>query len=230
MGQRCRRRMAVFQDPKNIEKLFRLPLRLLQKYRKRDGADHSHIDLSRIMAAIGLTILPFAPVRVGNLTAIRLDRHLYATGPNLTGDVWLEFQAHEVKNRIDLRYPIPDRVADVLRWYLRDVHPHCAPDSPFLFPGRRDIHRDRCSFSSSIGRLVRRELGFELHTHMLRHIVAYDILRKVPGAYELVRQILGHKSLNTTTRSYTGLEQADNVARYQRTLTESFAFDLGEAA
>lgn len=40
----------------------------------------------------------------------------------------------------------------------------------------------------------------------MRHIGAKLYLDENPGAYEVVRRILGHKSLSTTVNNYTGLE------------------------
>ena len=40
--------------------------------------------------------------------------------------------------------------------------------------------------------------------HQFRHLAAKLILDANPGAYELVRQVLGHKNLKTTTNFYAG--------------------------
>jgi len=40
----------------------------------------------------------------------------------------------------------------------------------------------------------------------MRHIGAKLYLDQNPGAYEVVRRVLGHKSLSTTVNNYTGLE------------------------
>jgi integrase len=40
--------------------------------------------------------------------------------------------------------------------------------------------------------------------HQFRHLGAEIALDANPGAYELVRQLLGHKALKTTTRFYAG--------------------------
>ena len=39
-------------------------------------------------------------------------------------------------------------------------------------------------------------------------------LREHPGEYETVRLLLGHKSLETTVKTYCGMEQADALRRY----------------
>jgi integrase len=42
--------------------------------------------------------------------------------------------------------------------------------------------------------------------HQYRHAAAAMILKHRPGEYELVRQLLGHKSVETTRRFYLDLE------------------------
>jgi integrase len=55
-----------------------------------------------------------------------------------------------------------------------------------------------------VERTVRRRLGIHMTPHQFRHFAAKLHLEANPGAYELIRQLLGHKSLRTTTRFYAG--------------------------
>ena len=42
--------------------------------------------------------------------------------------------------------------------------------------------------------------------HQFRHAAGALLLKHRPGEYELVRQLLGHRSVQTTINSYIGLE------------------------
>ena len=42
--------------------------------------------------------------------------------------------------------------------------------------------------------------------HQFRHAAGAIILKHRPGEYELVRQLLGHRSVQTTINSYIGLD------------------------
>jgi integrase len=42
--------------------------------------------------------------------------------------------------------------------------------------------------------------------HQFRHAAGAVILQHRPGEYELVRQLLGHRSVQTTINAYVGLE------------------------
>jgi integrase len=56
----------------------------------------------------------------------------------------------------------------------------------------------------AIERTVIRRVGVKITPHQFRHLGAKLALDANPGAYELVRQLLGHRSLKTTTRFYAG--------------------------
>ena len=45
-----------------------------------------------------------------------------------------------------------------------------------------------------------------MHPHLFRHLAGKLTLDAQPGAYGLVRDILGHKSVNTTTPYYAGMD------------------------
>ena len=62
------------------------------------------------------------------------------------------------------------------------------------------------TLGGQITKLIEREIGLAITPHQFRHAAAALILRTDPGNYELVRRVLGHKSLATTTSFYIGLE------------------------
>ena len=50
------------------------------------------------------------------------------------------------------------------------------------------------------------EAGIRLTPHQFRHAAAKILLDAKPGHYEVVRKVLGHKSLTTTYSHYAGAE------------------------
>ena len=50
--------------------------------------------------------------------------------------------------------------------------------------------------------------------HLMRHLGAKLYLDENPGAYEVVRRVLAHKSMSTTINSYTGLETEAAVRHF----------------
>jgi integrase len=62
--------------------------------------------------------------------------------------------------------------------------------------------------------------------HQFRHLAARIILRTNPGAYETVRQLLGHKNLRTTTWFYSEEDTKAAGLHHQRMVEEAAARDL----
>jgi integrase len=48
--------------------------------------------------------------------------------------------------------------------------------------------------------------GLRITVHQFRHAAAAIYLKDHPGNYETVRQLLGHRDIQTTIRFYCGLE------------------------
>ncbi len=57
-----------------------------------------------------------------------------------------------------------------------------------------------------------------LTPHQFRHLAAKLYLDQHPGNYEVVRRVLGHKSIKTTVNFYTGLETRAAVAHFDETV------------
>jgi integrase len=76
----------------------------------------------------------------------------------------------------------------------------------WLFPGRSTDHKEKIGFSTQIVAQVEKATGMRLTVHQYRHAAAAMLLKHRPGEYELVRQLLGHKSVETTKRFYLDLE------------------------
>ena len=98
----------------------------------------------------------------------------------------------------------------------------------WLFPRRHgDGHKAGQHLSTQIKKEIFRLTGLEVHVHLFRHIAAKLYLDANPGGYEVIRRVLGHRSMDTTVRAYTGLEGAaaarhfDSVIEDLRTNNES---------
>jgi integrase len=61
-------------------------------------------------------------------------------------------------------------------------------------------------------------VGVRLTPHQLRHFCARTVLDDNPGCHELVRALLGDRSIETVIRHYTGLEQEAAVEHYDEVI------------
>ncbi|NVO13605.1 MAG: site-specific integrase [Rhodoplanes sp.] len=157
--------------------------------------------------AVGIGILLFAPVRLANLSGIKLDENLIKPG-GPQSPYRLVFPHYDVKNRVDLEYPLDDELTSLIDEYVYDYRPALLRGSneSWLFPGEAGGHKSGSTFSEQIMDRVESATGLRLTAHQFRHAAAAIWLKHHPGDYETVRRVLGHRNIQTTIRFYCGLE------------------------
>jgi integrase len=157
--------------------------------------------------AVALGILLVAPVRLGNLAAIRLDVNLIKPG-GPESNYWLRFPKFDVKNKQALQFGFHNKLTKLIDDYVFDFRPVLmkGKNDDWLFPGRSTDHKEKIGFSTQIVDRVEKAVGIRVTVHQYRHAAAAMILKHRPGEFELVRQLLGHKSAQTAKRFYLDLE------------------------
>jgi integrase len=63
-------------------------------------------------------------------------------------------------------------------------------------------------------------LGLRLTPHQFRHACGAIYLAANPGGHEVVRNLLGHRSIETTIRYYAGMEMAAALRYYDAVILE----------
>jgi integrase len=157
--------------------------------------------------AVAIAIEAVAPVRLGNLTSIRLGANLIKPdGPN--SNYWLHFAPEDVKNTVRLQFVFKKYLTELIDEYVKDFWPTLlrGRKEDYLFPGLRDGAKGKVSFSGQISKRIYKAAGVKMTVHQFRHGAGAIILKNRPGEFELVRQILGHRGIATTMRCYVGLE------------------------
>jgi hypothetical protein len=157
--------------------------------------------------AVAIAIETVAPVRLANLATIKLGFNLIKPdGPD--SNYWFVVPDHEVKNRVPLQYPLPRYVTDLINEYVHEFRPTLLRGSngDWLFPGRCGGTKQPAKFSTQIARRIFKATGLDMTVHQFRHAAGALILKHHPGNYELVRRLLGHRHMKTTTNAYVGLE------------------------
>jgi hypothetical protein len=194
-------------------RIVNLPEELMQKARlRRRHAPVRAAVLAQI--AVAVAILTVAPVRLANLASIRLGENLIKPGGPYS-NFWLRFPKYDVKNRTALQFKLDETVTSIINEYVHEFRPALmrGSNSDWLFPGEAGNHKERISFSTQIVDLVEKSTGLRITVHQFRHAAGALILKHRPGEYELVRRILGHKSVRTTIKFYLDLEttQASDI-------------------
>jgi integrase len=187
-------------------RVVRLPYAMMEEAKRLHNRSPQR---AAVMAqlAVAIAIETIAPIRIGNLSSLRLGANLIRPGgPNT--NYWLVLPKAVVKNRVDLNYPLTDDVTRLVDEYIQNFWPGLlrGRTEDFLFPGMRKGAKEKISFSGQISRAVQKLTGLRMTAHQFRHAAGAIILSKRPGEFELVRQLLGHKNIQTTINSYIGLE------------------------
>jgi hypothetical protein len=157
--------------------------------------------------AVAIAILTVAPVRLANLAAIRLGINLIKPG-GPDSNYWLTFPDYDVKNRVRLEYPLEQYLTRVIDEYVHDFRPIVlrGRNDDWLFPGQHGGAKSDILFSGQITQRIYKATGLRITVHQFRHAAGALILQQRPGEYELVRQLLGHRNVQTTINAYIGLE------------------------
>jgi hypothetical protein len=187
-------------------RVVNLPFAMIAQARRQPHASVRAAVTAQL--AVAIAILTVAPVRIKNLTQIRLGSNLSKPGGS-DSNYWLSFPDYEVKNRVTLEYPLEEYLTGLIDEYVHHFRPTLlrGRNEDWLFPGQHQGAKDEVSFSGQITNCIQKHTGLRITAQQFRHAAGALILRKRPGEYELVRQLLGHRSVQTTIKSYIGLKE-----------------------
>lgn len=209
MTEKNRTRLRALMELRTRAMLLNFPEELMQRAAKvskpREAARLA-------MNAVGMEILLVCPLRLSNLSGLRLDQHLHRPDPRKPVITHILISAGEVKNEEPIQWPVPRESAKLIELYIKKYHPALAqPGNVHLFPGAG--MGPTTAMGTWLSKTVTREIGVDFNVHLGRHFAAWNFLRSNPGHYEVIRRVLGHKDMRTTITFYVGLE-ADASARH----------------
>ena len=221
LSDKNQRAMAQFDEPKTIEALVGLPMKLWAK------AERSHKTASTkrrskelqlcVQTAVAIEVLIFAPVRISNLQNLRIDQHISWQDKHAV----IHVPRAQVKNNVDLVFKLPITLSQRIKAYIRDWRAlYTEGANPYLFPGRKMNPKDGSRLRRQISNMLWDETGIKLTPHQFRHLAAKILLDAKPGHYEVVRKILGHKNLTTTYSHYAGAETQAALDLYDEVILQ----------
>jgi len=188
------------------DRIVNLPRKLMREARsKLDHAPNRSAVLGQM--AVAIAILTVAPVRLMNLTSIRLDHNLIKPG-GPDGKYRLVFPDYDVKNRVRLEFPLSRDLTDLIDEYVHTMRPTLLRNrnEDWLFPGQNGGAKRKIGFSVQISKRILKATGLRITVHQFRHAAGAIILKHRPGEYQLVKLLLGHIDIETTINSYVGFE------------------------
>ncbi len=210
-----RKRLRQFANPASLKALLDLPAQLFAEAARIKPPTVAEARAAQLGLAI--EILLVAPLRIKNVAELEVGRTLIISGKRIAHIV---IDAAEVKNDVDIEVPLPPRVAAMVATYMKNYHHLLAPPGcKMLFPSADGGHKRTSVLSNQITKIIARRCGVDMNSHLFRHLAAKLYLDANPGAYGLIRMLLGHKSVETTTAYYCGLEFGSAFVAYDAILT-----------
>jgi site-specific recombinase XerD len=208
--------LLQFDDPEQAAKLIALPLRL--KDEALSGRHPKAQSLVLADVAVAVELLLMTTVRIGNLHSTRLEINLRKYRNRYV----LTYQEEEVKNSSHLEFYLPEETGKLLDWYLKDMRVQRLQGiSDALFIGEDGVSaKAKNTLAIQITNTVKEFTGLTVNPHLFRHAMALIYLSANPGSYQVMRLMLGHKSVETTFRSYTGAETKTAQAHFDKVILD----------
>ena len=216
-----KRFLRQFDDLNTLRRLVQLPERLWAEVKRETRPTYR--TLAKAHAALAIGILIYMPIRPQNLLTLEFETHLFIrTGREAKST--LELSSGEVKNNIDLAFEIPPQVVKMLVEYRDRIAPKIIGERPArLFVNVDGTPKGGQGLGVLITNYARRRAGIALTLHEFRHLSAKLLLDHQPGGFETVRQLLGHKNLQTTVFSYAGIDSRRAGRHHQRLIDEALS-------
>jgi integrase len=218
MTEKNRERLRQFVDPRSLNSILTLPEEILAEVKAKGNALSPVRAAALVETALAVELLTMTVLRVKNLAMLSLEQNIQWSRSSKRSVCHLVVDRRHVKNRVDRDYELEGHTQELLRIFidvyrLRLVPPNC----PWLFARRDGIgHVDPVVLSTRIKRVIRQRTGLIVNPHLFRSLGAKIYLDSHPGAYEVMRLVLGHKSLSTTTSAYTGMESISAAKQFDR--------------
>ena len=213
---KTRTRLMAFEDDRRVLALLQLPACLLAEA-KASRSIRRRRQLAEM--AVAIEILIFAPMRIGNLTSIRLGVTFRRVTLGRKRRWLISIPAEQVKNRTDLTYELPNDSHNLIE---KALALYDRPDG-WVFPGRTHGPKAASLLSGQIKRTVESRVGLAFHTHMFRALAGYLHLRENPNGFEAVRAILGNRDDNVVRNNYAFLAERSLIGNAQTSISKTRA-------
>lgn len=217
LREKNRQRLLQLDDPANLTKLLHLPEALV-KIAQRMEATMPRKAALMLQAALAIEILLNAPMRIGNLSALNIERHLRPIGSGRTRQIHIHIPAEEVKNDKALDYTLPHNVAVLLDLYQTKARPILeGQPSEYLFPAQKGGPKPSAHLSGLIKEKILEHTGLTINAHLFRSIAGKIHSQVQPGDFVTLSHVLNN-SLQMSMKAYAQFERQSSLQHYQNSL------------
>ena len=216
LREKNRVRLLQLDDPNNLANLLQLPEVLVAKARKPKVKARKAALM--VQAALAIEILLYAPMRIGNLASVNLERHVRSIRIKRDICTQIHIPGDEVKNSKALAYELGSDTTKLLEHYLAEARPVLLRDaSDYLFPAQNGGPKSPTGLSRLVNDTIRDEIGLDINAHLFRSIAVKLHSLAAPGDIVTLSHVL-NDTLRTTTRAYAQFEQKSALEHYQRSV------------
>jgi site-specific recombinase XerD len=171
-----------------------------------------------VQAALAIETLLNAPMRVGNLASLNLERHLKPIKIKREHRTHIHIPAHEVKNNVALDYELGKDATVLLNYYLEKARPALLKErSDFLFPAMNGGSKRPSGLSKLIKTTILEHTGLTINAHLFRSIAGKIHSLAQPGDVATLSHVLNN-SLGTAMKAYAQFERRSALEHYQNSL------------
>jgi integrase len=208
--------LTRLDSPGVLEALLALPGKLMALALSDRCPGKRRLPLVQI--AVMLEFLLHVPLRISDLVKLRFGENIsWPAGAKGPASLALTLE----KTGMPFQAELGSVLAAMLRNYRETLVPQLAgrrhEDLFISVDGRRKL---AATLSFEFKRATIEHLGFPITPHQMRHIAAKLILDRDPGAFESIRQLLGHLRVKTTVSFYAGLDTSRAVRHHDQLIQE----------
>lgn len=172
--------------------------RLKGLHQQNEGTARHRAVLFRRALLVGFMIA--RPVRRRAVAAMRVGVHLMDTKSGIT----LCFGAEDMKDKRERSFPLPEGLVPHMRTYLSTHRPALlgdrCHDAVWVTHHGKPFKAD--GIASDVEATSTRFLGIKLHPHAFRYVAATSIAEVDPEHVGIIRDILGHATLDMAEKHY----------------------------
>lgn len=219
LREKNRLRLEQLEDDQNLARLLNLPAKLVRLSKK--AGLHPHTAALMVQVALAIEIFFYAPMRIGNLASLSLERHLRPLEVKRKRCTIIAIPGHEVKNGKDLHFELGDESTSLLEQYKNEARPILLrTPSEYLFPAQNGGPRNPSSLSRLITKTILEHTGLYINAHLFRSIAGKIHSMVQPGDFVTLSHVIGD-SLKTAMKSYAQFEQKNSLRHYQHSVDEA---------
>ena len=167
----------------------------------------------RYRQALMIAFLVCRPVRRRTLLGMNVGKHLRATPEGFH----VHFTSEDMKDKKARDFALPESLVVPMQHYLDTHRPVLLQDKTTgaLWLGEHGDPVKADSLSKELPRVTKQLLGVLLRPHAFRHIAATTIAETDPGHVNIIRDVLGHSTLEMAEKHYnraTGMSACKDYA------------------